>query len=53
MPAGGRIGAASSGVNCEPRGLVSRTPVSPTKGRMSMITMFCIATVPTFCTCSW
>jgi hypothetical protein len=44
------IGAASKGVHCEPRGVVSRTPVSPTKGRMSMSTKFCIGTVPTFCT---
>src|ERR1700687_3158743 len=53
VPAGGEIGAARMGVHCEPRGLVSRTPVSPTKGRMSTITMFCIGTVPTFCTRSW
>ncbi len=50
VPAGGVIGAASSGVHCEPRGLVSRTPVSPTNGRMSISTKFCIGTVPTFCT---
>ena len=50
VPGGGVMGAAKSGVHCEPRGLVSRTPVSPTKGRMSTSTKFCMATVPTFCT---
>ena len=50
MPGGGVIGAISSGVHCEPRGEVSRTPVSPTKGRMSISTKFCIGTDPGFCT---
>src|SRR5918996_689771 len=46
------MGAARSGVHCEPRGVVSRTPVSPTNGRMSIRTKFCIGTVPSFCTLS-
>ena len=51
VPGGGVIGAESSGVHCEPRGLVkSRTPVSPTNGRMSISTKFCIGTEPGFCT---
>ncbi len=51
-PAGALTGAARNGVHCESRGVVDVTAVSPTMGRISMITTFFSTTLPVFLTTS-